>query len=126
MLGVNGPINLDGYRKVVITYKQTLNVAQCCVISWCRNSVGWCKNVFCDFAGNRVIDDTEGYVAGIRRVLKKDGTTEEVDEVLNKEGTTEEVDEVSKKEEADDDHHHDDKDDDKGSQKVMKQKSGTG
>ena len=86
---------------------------------------GWCKNVFCDFAGNRVIDDTEGYVAGIRRALNKEGTTEEADESFNKKGTTEEVDEVLNKEEADD-HHHRDKEDDKGSQKVMKQKSGTG
>ena len=64
-------------------------------------------------------------MAGIRRALNKEGTTEEVDESLNKEGATEEVDEVLNKEEADD-HHHDDKDNDKSAQKVMKQKSGTG
>ena len=40
-LGVNGPINLDRYMKVEITYKQTLNVVQCCVMAYshCRTRI---------------------------------------------------------------------------------------
>ena len=89
---------------------------------------------FC-FAGNRVIDDTEGYVAGIRKALNKEGTTEE-EEKSNKEGTTGEVD-INKEgtiegaaeklnTEGTTEHHHDDKNNDNESEKVEEQKSGTG